>query len=1306
MAGTQPSEANFLARWMPSRHRAGVILNPCVDLTSSLRDSWAPQDFSDSLASQFAPLPASRSSTNISVDSLSLVETGLLNQPQESGSAVALQKVSGVRKREQDIDESKLKTNGRPLAEKLQVLMEWQQSMQEQLNGHQTEELRRLLQEQQNLLHMVVQEGGADYAERSHSGDKSWEDSLLSQRGASASPLPKSDSSLLPSSGPQLCPMSPHQLTCINRFEKTSPGKAGHLTPHPHSSEDEDSSKTAGTGAVSWRERHSFDQDNDSNEGCEESGPLENSVQLCSTDTEEKPRELAHSDDRPIKPGVGGRKKTFEELLEEQLRLEEQRLRTIQQQQSATEEVKQNPKRSFLKRGEGLSRFTRGKAAPLKKKTSAAPPKTSSGGTPEPCSSPRWPPIQRKTTSLNKENHPEQLPRNSENKGLVFPQSRPKALGSHQRQNMAISESRRAKSDHIQLQLQLPKLQAATRPHSRRPDPTSLPVMAAKVADVDQPNRVQALPPQERPLPVALQPQPEYSFELSFQEKLECWDAERMKESMELGEFELLEQAAEELSFSSNSSFIMQVLQLDRQTNRGHQHFRRLSSTPIKSTGSPQLAEAKSRVPVSTKDRGLQPGCGEKVSRIGGTDERGVLETDDEDATDASCRSSVVFGDPDNVTQQQEDLPSGVVLSSNPCFGVTSSTPYDKTSYQGGGSSGGLTSGQEHNSRGNESTLVEERHGNDEERFVFDDDDTWNDVEEPEDTEEEEEDGDGNDPEERCISDPSAWSDIPSVLKRKVATVKGVEQESRGFKVVEQELHDDKLDHGLEPPPTSQLVAKLFPSLKPKAVCSVPAAEPPRTAAEPEAGPHPLSKQLRERLVELEGEIERFRLENAALARLTQERETGLEALRKEMADFEKRKEEELAKLEEFRKEETRKLQRERKVFEMHASAARALPDKKEREEIQALKQQLSSLQEELRRREARWSNTYSRLRQQLDALSAENGALRDEVRVLEKLRVAAWKKAESEKEAEKGPMSTQGAKKFGTTRSKSVSPTGAMRTSPALPVSNRRGSPESSQPGRSKTNAKTLLVPTPAPQATGRQVSEPLGANATPSPEMPTALPSETGELQAVELCDVKDEEKLHQGEKGSQEEVIHPDGKIETVLPSGGRLIVFPNGTRKEVSADGQTVNITFFNGDVKQIMADQRVIYYYADAQTTHTTYPDGIEVLQFPNNQIEKHFPDGRKEITFPDQTVKNLFPDGKEESIFPDGTIMEVQPDGSKVIRFNNGQREVHTATFKRREYPDGTAKTIYSDGRQETRYPTGRVRIKDKDGHVIVDARN
>ncbi|KAL4609136.1 centromere protein J [Arapaima gigas] len=1327
-ASAQPLEANFLARWMPTRHRAGVILNPSADLVSSLRDSWVPQEPDDSFVSHFAPLPASSSSSSssISVDSLSPEEMGRASQLSDTGSAALLQVSSGARKRELDnIVDLELETNSRPLAEKLQQMKEWQQNMQKQLNGHQTEQLRRLLDEQQSLLRIVVQEGGTDYTEKNQSGDVSGEDSALSQMGASASSPVLSDSSPAPKLGPQPCSISPQQLSPVNISEKTSLGKASHLALHPKNREEEDSDRTAvmvlivvsytSTGSESWRDGHTCEAYDDNDEEPEEPTVLENSDQLCGFDKEGAQQECVPSDDRPIKPGVGGTKKTFEELLEEQLRLEEQRLRTTQQQQqqSAAEEVKINPKRTFLKRGQGLSRFSRGKVASTKKdlpSSSLAPPKTSHG--------PRCPPIQRKTTSLNRENRTEALPtprdsRGCENKGLGLPSSRPKMLGSHQKQNMAIPEWQKTKTDQIQQQIQKP--QAPTHPQARKPGPFSLLAVSVKQAATEQPNKTQSYAPPEKHSPKTWQIPLDHSFELSFQEKLERWDAERHKESMELGEFELLEQAAEELSFSSNSSFVMQVLQLDRQPNRGHQHFRRLSSTPIKSLGIAQPAAARGGAPPCPKDGGLQPGPGEMVNGSCGTDKHRVPETADEDATDASCQSSVVFGDLDDRTPLQGELPSQPTLPSNFCFAVPSSAQYDRKSYQDRGSSS--ASGQEHDGRdstsfdeGTDSTLVEDKQGNGEDHFVFDDDDTWNDVEESEDVEdEEEEEADGNDHVERCVSGLDAWNDMtPSGLKRKVATVKGVELESQGLNGAQQESHEDKLDCSVEPPPTSQLVAKLFPSLKPKATPSTipPALEPQREVAQPDPGPHPQSRQLRERLAELEAEIERFRSENAALARLKQEREAGREALRKEMADFERRKADELAKLEEFRKEETRKLQRERRVFERHASAARALPGKKEREEIQVLKQQLSSLQEELRRREARWSNTHSRLRKQLDALGAENAALRDEVRVLEKLRVAAWKKVESEKEMEKGANSARGAKKVSSTRSKSASPPGAMRTSSELPASTRGSSPESSQSVRSKTNMTPLPGPTPAPKAVGRQATEPRGATTTPSPEMPTALPSEASKLHTGEPCDVKDEEKLHQDEEGSQEEMVHPDGKIERVLPSGARLIVFPNGTRKEVSADGQMVNITFFNGDVKQVMADQRVIYYYADAQTTHTTYPDGIEVIQFPNSQIEKHFPDGRKEITFPDQTVKNLFPDGKEESIFPDGTIVEVQLDGTKVIRFNNGQREVHTTTFKRREYPDGTAKTIYSDGRQETRYPTGRVRIKDKDGRIIVDVRN
>lgn len=70
----------------------------------------------------------------------------------------------------------------------------------------------------------------------------------------------------------------------------------------------------------------------------------------------------------------------------------------------------------------------------------------------------------------------------------------------------------------------------------------------------------------------------ELSFELSFQNKLESWEKEKEKENLELDEFLFLEQAADEISFSSNSSFVQRLLDQDQQTLKG----RRMSSTPIK----------------------------------------------------------------------------------------------------------------------------------------------------------------------------------------------------------------------------------------------------------------------------------------------------------------------------------------------------------------------------------------------------------------------------------------------------------------------------------------------------------------------------------------------------------------------------------------------------------------------------------------------------------------------------------------------------------------------------------------------------
>nr|XP_020039019.1 T-complex protein 10A homolog [Castor canadensis] len=199
----------------------------------------------------------------------------------------------------------------------------------------------------------------------------------------------------------------------------------------------------------------------------------------------------------------------------------------------------------------------------------------------------------------------------------------------------------------------------------------------------------------------------------------------------------------------------------------------------------------------------------------------------------------------------------------------------------------------------------------------------------------------------------------------------------------------------------------------------------------------------------------------------------------------------------------------------------------------------------------------------------------------------------------------------------------------------------------------------------------------------------------EAVPVTDIKTE-------KEEMQEKQHPGGKVEQVLSDGRTIVTFPNGTRKEISADKKNVLIRFFNGDVKKIKPDQKVVYYYADAQTTHITYPDGMEIVQFPNNQTEKFYPDGSKETVFPDGTVTWL-KNGCEKTVFPDGTTVNVKRNGDKTIMFSNGQKEIHTARFKRREFLDGTVRTVYCSGCQETKYASGRVKVKDESGNIILD---
>lgn len=123
-AGLQHSQADFLARWMPSSARAGVILNPCPDLAPSLRHVPAvgspPLQPDDSFASDFAPLPASADSSCLGADGFARSPGG-----ERAGTDGPLSGLSSVPPRKADgeldsLEEMASKSQDLPLMMKLE----------------------------------------------------------------------------------------------------------------------------------------------------------------------------------------------------------------------------------------------------------------------------------------------------------------------------------------------------------------------------------------------------------------------------------------------------------------------------------------------------------------------------------------------------------------------------------------------------------------------------------------------------------------------------------------------------------------------------------------------------------------------------------------------------------------------------------------------------------------------------------------------------------------------------------------------------------------------------------------------------------------------------------------------------------------------------------------------------------------------------------------------------------------------------------------------------------------------------------
>lgn len=449
------------------------------------------------------------------------------------------------------------------------------------------------------------------------------------------------------------------------------------------------------------------------------------------------------------------------------------------------------------------------------------------------------------------------------------------------------------------------------------------------------------------------------------------------------------------------------------------------------------------------------------------------------------------------------------------------------------------------------------------------------------------------------------------------------------------------------------------------------------------------STLLHMRVVELEQEIETFKKENAKIVESKRKIQTDKQKLTKELESFEKLKETDKKKIE----EEKKRLKREKILLEKAQKEAQAQLKAAICNECEENKSKLSKMQEDLSRKESKWTAALTKLQEQLKLIEKENSNLHTENHKL-RIKTVSSKVANQLPEDPKRPTEPR-VVSHSRKDSQDTTPDSGFRTqvasvgSSSLPDSEDEFLDTELRKSISSTICATLCE------------GESSKKNVINTPRM-TFSPADSldSSMTLVSVGTMG----TGQGEDGPQ--VVHNEerGTREKRFPDGRVEVWYQNGNRKEISPDGDQVKVYYYNGDVKETDKSGMVKYLYSQTQTWHITYPDNREVLQFNNGQEETRHPDGSLEILFPDGSHKKISVTGSEDIVFPDGTRVQVQVNGDRILHLPSGQMEEHTKDMKKRTYPDGTVKILHNDGQQETRYSNGRVRIKDSAGNLVHDS--
>lgn len=330
------------------------------------------------------------------------------------------------------------------------------------------------------------------------------------------------------------------------------------------------------------------------------------------------------------------------------------------------------------------------------------------------------------------------------------------------------------------------------------------------------------------------------------------------------------------------------------------------------------------------------------------------------------------------------------------------------------------------------------------------------------------------------------------------------------------------------------------------------------------------SSLLRGKLEELEAEMSSLRQQNANILKVRQELALDRLQLENDREDMMEKMKDDRIKMELQLHDERLKIEQEKQKLDKMLKT----PSKKEREEIVKLKETIEDLKEEVKTKEARHGSASARYRSQIKQLEKENqtfklelDAVRKDNKKLEvenaRLRKDTNSKMLQEINRNIAKLAPAETKKQPEAAKKPV----VRRSEPAL-KKRVKSVPELHSKSTSESSDDEQVTKSRPYQS---KENNPVRTRRSDPPRItPTPTPSEV-------LAEMK-------------REIINSDGSKD---------IWYPNGNLKKISPDGMLIRMLYFNKDIKETNINEGTVkYYYNETNTWHTTYIDGLEILEYP------------------------------------------------------------------------------------------------------------